>query len=120
MTTIKTTTRTVEITMTTTNADGTIGIDYSSDYIGNLSDDNLKPCDCEDERHDYHADDETAQWWLDHCAEYEAMEDRKAALTPKQRERFDAEAETRHTFDLDAEDQPRAGQALMDELFGRL
>jgi len=118
MVTIKTPTRTVEITMTTTNSDGTVGLDYASDYIGNLSDANLKPCDCSDAEHTYHADDDAAQWWIDHCAAHEDMNNRVAGLTGGQQERFRAEAEAQHTFDVDAEQQPGAGMALMDELFG--
>jgi hypothetical protein len=94
------------------------GIDYSRDYIGNLSDTNLKDCDCEDAEHTYHADDETAQWWIDHCREMEAHNDRVSQLTTEQRAEFDASADAEGTYSCDVEDQPSCGTELLDRLFG--
>ena len=118
-TTIKTPTRTVGITMTGVTGEGyDDGIDYSRDYIGNLVDDNLHACDCEDAEHTYHADDETAQWWLDHCREMEGHNDRVSQLTAEQRAEYDAAAEAEGTYSCDAEDQPSCGNELLDRLFG--
>jgi hypothetical protein len=44
--------------------------------------------------------------------------DRVAQLTSEQREKFRAVAESDGTYNVDAEDQPGAGEALLDRLFG--
>ena len=119
MTTIKTPTRVVEITMTGLTSDDLCdGIDYSRDYIGNLSDPNLKQCDCDDAEHTYHADDETATWWRTHCTEMEVLNDRISQLTPEQRAAHDAAAEAEGTYHCDAEDEPGNGHELLDRMLG--
>ena len=123
MTTLRTPTRTIEITMTGVTSDGyDDGIDYSGDYIGNLADPNLHECtddDCNlDGTGHYHCDDETADWWVAHCRAMELHNDRVAQLTSEQREKFRAVAESDGTYNVDAEDQPGEGEALLDRLFG--
>jgi hypothetical protein len=120
MTTLKTPTRIVELSLTSTNSDGTIGIDWSSDYIGNTSapENDLSPCDCTDAEHSYHCDDDTADWWIEQCRAQQEHDDALAELSEAQRAEFDEEVEARHTYDVDMEQQPGAGMALMQELFG--
>ena len=115
MTTLKTPTRTVRMTM----YDGT---DYSGDYIGNLEDPNLDqrpdddcPLDCTGV---YHYDDQMADWWVNHCRAMELHNDRVSQLTSEQREEFRTAAEAEGTYNVDAKDQPGAGEALLDRLFG--
>ena len=123
MTTLSTPTRTVEITMTGVTSDGVDnGVDYSSDYIGNLSDPNLRECSNDacalDGTSHYHCDDESADWWVDHCLAMEYHNDRVSQLTVAQREEFRAAAEDEGTYNVDIEKQPSAGEALLDRLFG--
>ena len=124
MTTLRTPTRTIEIAMTGVTPEGyDNGIDYSSDYIGNLADPNLHECpsgDCNlDGVGHYHCDDKTADWWITHCRAMEVHNDRVAGLPEAQREEFRAVAESESTYNVDAEDQPAAGDALLERLFGK-
>lgn len=123
-TTIKTPTRTVTITMTSATADGyDDGIDYSCDYIGNLvgsdgGSSGLTRCDCSPERddHSWHADDDTADWWVEHCRTAESNEDRLRGLSERQRAAFDSWADAEHVYDLDIDDTVRAVAAHLDEM----
>jgi hypothetical protein len=124
MTTIRTPSRTLEISMTEVTADGyDDGIDYSSEYIGNLADPNLHECDDDDcdliGIGHYHADDETADWWVDHCRETESVNDRVAELSPKQHAIWIDAAESEGIYSRDAEDQPAAANELLDRLFAK-
>jgi hypothetical protein len=94
------------------------GIDYSSDYIGNLADPNLKRCNCADTEHTYHADEETATWWMEHCREMAEHNNRVSQLTTKQRKEYDKVAESEGTYSCDAEDEPSRGNELLNRLFG--
>jgi hypothetical protein len=95
------------------------GVDYSGDYIGNLSDPNLKACadaDCDlDGTGHYHCDDETATWWIDHCKIAEGNADRISRMPESVRLEFDAWAETEGVYNLDVDDSVRAVAAHLEE-----
>ena len=124
MITIKTPTRTVEITMTAATAEGYDGgICYASDYIGNLvggdgGASGLTPCDCPDgcPEHTWHSDDETADWWTEHCRTAESNADRLQSLKANRRAAFDEWAQDMGVYDLDIDDTVRAIAARLDEM----
>jgi len=122
MTILRTPTHTVEITMTGVTPEGYDDcLDYSRVYIGNLADPNLHECSDDvcnlDGTGHYHCDDDTAEWSGAHCRAMELHNDRVSRLTTEQREEFRAAAETEGTYNVDVEDQPGAGEELLDRMF---
>jgi hypothetical protein len=121
---LRTPTRTVEITMTGVTAEGYDDeIDYSGDYIGNLADPNLHTCaddDCNlSGSGHYHCDDETADWWAEHCQIAESNADRLAGLSTADRATFDAWAAEMGVYDYDIDDTVRSVAAHLDEMSAR-
>jgi hypothetical protein len=126
MTTIKTPTRIVTISMTGVTSEGyDDGIDYSTDYIGNLvgsdgGSSGLTRCDCETDEtcppHSWHADDETAQWWIDHCEMVESNDNRLSQLSETARAAFDAWAEENGVYNNDVEDTANAIKNHLDAM----
>jgi hypothetical protein len=121
MTTLRTPTRTIEISMTSVTAEGfDDGIDYSKYYIGNLADPNLHACvddDCaSDGTNHYHCDDETADWWVEHCHIAESNDNRLVGLSAEDRVAFDAWAAETGVYNLDIDDTVRAVADHLDEM----
>jgi len=96
-TTLKTTTRTVTLSL----VDPKSGLDWSGDYVGNHSDSALVRDP--DGAVDYLTDDATADWWLNQCAAQQEADNALAELSADGRQSI-----LDDVGGLDLEDQPGA------------